>query len=120
MALVLRYLEAIVTYAPIDFGNIPKNIKPQDMKAKTGFELQNVCGEYIIVPTGIENVDFSRIISLNPTAAFLWEKVSDLEEFSIDTMVEALLEEYEVEEAIAREDCGLIVERWSEMGLIEE
>ena len=90
------------------------------MKAKKGFELQNVCGEYIIVPAGIENVDFSRIISLNSTAAFLWEKVSSLEEFTIETLVEALLEEYEVEEAVAREDCALIIERWAEMELIEQ
>lgn len=90
------------------------------MKVKKGFELQNVCGEYIIVPAGIENVDFSRIISLNPTAAFLWEKVSSLEEFTIETLVEALLEEYEVEEAVAREDCALIIERWAEMELIEQ
>lgn len=90
------------------------------MKAKKGFELQNVCGEYIIVPAGIENVDFSRIISLNPTAAFLWEKVSKLETFIVDNMVEALLAEYEVEEEIAREDSKLIVERWKEMELIEE
>ena len=90
------------------------------MKVKKGFELQNVCGEYIIVPAGIENVDFSRIISLNPTAAFLWEKVSSLEEFTIETLVGALLEEYEVEEAVAREDCALIIERWAEMELIEQ
>lgn len=90
------------------------------MKAKKGFELQNVCGEYIIVPAGIENVDFSRIISLNPTAAFLWERVSGMEEFTVETLVEALLEEYEVEEAVAREDCLLMVERWKELGLVEE
>lgn len=90
------------------------------MKAKKGFELQNVCGEYIIVPAGIENVDFSRIISLNPTAAFLWERVSGMEEFTVETLVEALLEEYEVEEAVAREDCALIIERWAEMELIEQ
>ena len=35
------------------------------MKTKKGFELQNVCGEHILVPAGIENVDFSRIISLS-------------------------------------------------------
>lgn len=90
------------------------------MKVKTGFEMQNVCGEHIIVPAGVENVDFSRIISLNPTAAFLWEHASKFETFTVDNMVEALLAEYEVEEEIAREDCKLIVERWSEMGLIEE
>lgn len=90
------------------------------MKVKKGFELQNVCGEYIIVPAGIENVDFSRIISLNPTAAFLWERVSGMEEFTVETLVEALLEEYEVEETVAREDCALIIERWAEMELIEQ
>lgn len=90
------------------------------MKAKKGFELQNVCGEHILVPAGIENVDYSRIISLNPTAAFLWEKINAMEEFTIEDMVSSLLEEYEVEEEIAREDCNLIVERWTEMELIEE
>ena len=90
------------------------------MKAKKGFELQNVCGEHILVPAGIENVDYSRIISLNPTAAFLWEKINAMEEFTIEDMVSSLLEEYEVEEKIAREDCEKIVERWKEMELIEE
>ena len=90
------------------------------MKAKKGFELQNVCGEHILVPVGIENVDYSRIISLNPTAAFLWEKINAMEEFTIEDMVSSLLEEYEVEEEIAREDCALIAERWREVGLIEE
>ena len=90
------------------------------MKTKKGFELQNVCGEHILVPAGIENVDYSRIISLNPTAAFLWEKINAMEEFTIEDMVSSLLEEYEVEEEIAREDCNLIVERWADMELIEE
>ena len=90
------------------------------MNIKKGFELQNVCGEYILVPAGIENVDFSRIISFNPTAASLWEGVSEMESFTIDDMVKILLNEYEVEEEIAREDCVLIVERWDEMGIIEK
>ncbi|MBQ4064184.1 MAG: PqqD family protein [Bacteroidaceae bacterium] len=90
------------------------------MKIKKGFELQNVCGEYIIVPTGIENIDYSKIISLNETAAYLWEGCSKLDSFTIDTMVELLMREYEVEEDIAREDCEKIITRWIEMGLTEE
>lgn len=90
------------------------------MKIKKGFELQNVCGEYIIVPTGIENIDYSKIISLNETAAYLWEGCSKLDSFTIDTMVELLTREYEVEEEIAREDCEKIIARWIEMGLTEE
>lgn len=90
------------------------------MKIKEGFEIQNVCGEYIIVPAGVENVDYSRIISLNETAAYLWESVAAKETFTTDDLVALLLNEYEVEEAVAREDCELIVERWKEMELVEE
>lgn len=89
------------------------------MKIKEGFEIQNVCGEYIIVPAGVENVDYSKIISLNETAAYLWENVAAKASFTIDDLVELLLAEYEVEEEIAREDCELIVERWKEMELLE-
>ena len=90
------------------------------MKIKEGFEIQNVCGEYIIVPAGIENVDYSKIISLNETAAYLWENVAGKTSFTIEDLTALLLAEYEVEESIAREDCAMIVERWREMDLLEE
>ena len=89
------------------------------MKIKKGFQLQNVCGEHIIIPAGEENIDFSHIISLNPTAAYLWEKIAEKAEFTIEDMVQLLLDEYEVEEDVALEDCKLIAERWAEMGLID-
>lgn len=89
------------------------------MKIKEGFEIQNVCGEYIIVPAGADNVDYSKIISLNETAAYLWENVATKDTFTIDDMVALLLAEYEVEESIAREDCEMIIERWKEMELLE-
>lgn len=89
------------------------------MKIKNGLQLQNVCGEHIIIPAGEENIDFSQIISLNPTAAYLWENIAEREEFTVEDMVTLLLNEYEVEEDIALEDCNLIAERWKEMGLIE-
>ncbi len=90
------------------------------MKIKEGFEIQNVCGEHIIVPAGADNVDYSKIISLNETAAYLWENVAPKDSFNIDDMVALLLAEYEVEESVAREDCEMIAERWREMELVEE
>lgn len=90
------------------------------MKLKEGFELQNVCGEHIVIPAGDENMDFSRIISLNPTAAYLWEKLAGKESFSIEDMANLLLEEYEVDEPVALEDCRLIAECWEEMGLLQK
>ncbi len=91
------------------------------MRIKEGFELQNVCGEHIIVPTGIENVDYSKIISLNETAAYLWKECSALGgTFAVETMAELLTREYDVTEDIAREDCEKIAACWADMGLIEE
>lgn len=82
--------------------------------------MQNVCGEHIIIPAGVENVDFSKIISLNPTAAYLWENIAKRDSFTAEDMAELLLEEYEVEREIALEDSNLIAETWKEMGLVEE
>lgn len=90
------------------------------MKIKDGFEMQSVCGEYIIVPAGADNVDYSKIISLNETAAYLWENVVTKDSFTIDDMTALLLAEYEVEENVAREDCEMIVECWKEMELVVE
>ena len=96
------------------------NHNTNTMKIKKGFELQDVCGEYILVPADIEDTESDKAISLDPVAALLWAGVEQMELFTIDNMVEILLSEYEVEEEIAREDCGLIIERWDEMGIIEK
>ena len=49
------------------------------MKTKKGFRLRDICGEHIIVAEGIANIDFSRIISMNESSAYLWRKVQDKE-----------------------------------------
>ena len=43
------------------------------MKIKKGFVLRDICGENIIVAEGKENIDFTKIISMNESAALLWE-----------------------------------------------
>ena len=58
------------------------------MKIKDGFEMQSVCGEYIIVPAGSENVDYSKIISLNEVAAYLWEKCTGKDSIDANMMAE--------------------------------
>lgn len=88
------------------------------MKTKKGFKLRTVCGENIIVAEGIENIDFSRIISLNESAAYLWTKVQD-SEFTNETLVKLLLDEYEVDEVTARADVEALTKKWLEAGIIE-
>lgn len=89
------------------------------MKQKKGFKLRNICGENIIMAQGAENIDFNRIISLNESAAYLWEKVEG-EDFDADKLARLLTEEYDVEEATAKEDARQLIEDWLEIGIISE
>lgn len=89
------------------------------MKTKEGFNLRTVCGEQILVAEGKENIDFSNIISMNETAAYLWESIID-KDFTEEDLVQLLLNEYEVEETIAQIDVRTLITQWKEAGIIEE
>lgn len=89
------------------------------MKKKKGFNLRNVCGENIIVAEGIENIDFSKIISMNETAAYLWSSVGD-KPFDNDELTRLLTEEYEVDAETARKDIAAMTEQWLQAGIIDQ
>lgn len=88
------------------------------MRTKKGFILRDVCGEKIVVAEGKENIDFTNIISMNESAAFLWEKVKDTD-FDVDTLKTLLCSEYDVEEATALADLQTIINQWVEAGVVE-
>lgn len=88
------------------------------MKIKNGFELKDVCNEHVIVAYGKENTDFTKIISLNDSAAYLWNNVKDCD-FDAEKLTELLLAEYEVDRETAWADAVSIMKSWSEAGLAE-
>ena len=89
------------------------------MKAKKGFKLREICGENIIVADGIENIDFSSIISMNESSAYLWKAIQDKEQFSTEELAALLTEQYEVDEATALADSRMLVDQWLKAGIIE-
>lgn len=88
------------------------------MRTKKGFRLRTICGENIIVAEGIENIDYSNIISLNESAAFLWKKAEG-RDFTAEDLTGYLMEEYDVDTDSARNDVELLIAEWMEAGLIE-
>ena len=88
------------------------------MKAKPGFNLRVVCGENIIVAEGEENIDFSNIISMNESCAYLWQNIQG-KEFTHEDLVGLLTHEYEVDEATALKDVKALTELWLQAGIIE-
>lgn len=88
------------------------------MRRKKGFNLRNVCGERIIVAEGRENIDFSKIISMNESSAYLWDAI-DGKDFTTDDLIRLLTKEYEVDEYTARQDAETVVRQWTETGIVE-
>ena len=89
------------------------------MRIKKGFVLRPLGMEYILVAEGLEAVDANKIISLNETAAFLWEVVED-KGFDVAALTQLLLNEYDVDPETAEKDVTALLQTWKEAGIVEE
>ena len=88
------------------------------MKIKEGFILRSICGEYIVVGEGLAQVNFNKMLSLNESAAYLWKEVTG-KEFSLDDLVQLLLDQYEVTPEQARQDVEKLTATWIQEGVVE-
>ena len=87
------------------------------MKIKEAYLLREVAGSNIIVAVGDEAVNFDGIRTLNETGAFLWKQMET--ETDKETVVKALMEEYDVDEETAKEDVEEFVNLLINNGLVE-
>lgn len=72
------------------------------MKLKDGFVYRQIAGGHVVIPIGNNIADFNGVITLNDTAAFLWQKLN--EGAQPDALESALLNEYEVDREEAKKD----------------
>ena len=89
------------------------------MKQKEGFVLRDVCGENVIIGEGASTVDFGKLLRLNETAAWLWNKAAELGEFTVEELADAMCQEYAVEKDRALTDVKRLTDRWVKAGLAE-
>ena len=89
------------------------------MKLKKGYRLRSLGQEFILVAEGLDAVDFSRMISMNESAAFLWKEVEG-KDFDAEMMTALLTDNYDITRETAQNDVAALLESWSAAGLIEE
>lgn len=87
------------------------------MRIKEGFILRNVGEQAVVVSVGEASKIFNGMIKLNSTGEFLWKHIVD--DVSEEDLVAALLEEYDVEESVAKEDVTAFVEKLKTAGIVE-
>jgi len=98
----------------------PEKIREEaeDMKIKDGFVLRNVVDEHIVMPTGDNIAKFEGAVVLNDVSAFVFEQLK--RPVSKEDVLEAVLNEFEVDEATAKADLENLLVQFEEMGLIEK
>lgn len=89
------------------------------MKTIEGFVLRPLGEEFIVIGEGIAQVDFNRMISMNSSAAYLWQKVEG-KEFTVEDLRDFLLEEYEVDPETAAADAAEVAQQWINAGIVSE
>ena len=90
----------------------------EDMKAKSGFVLRNVVGEYILMPVGDTISQFKGTMLLNEVSALVWEKLQN--PVSRDDLLRAIMSEYDIDEATAAKDLDALLEKLKRYGVVEE
>ncbi len=89
------------------------------MKIKSGCLLREIGGNYVVVVTGADMVNFRGMITLqNETAVFLYKAFC--EDISLNEAAQKLTEEYDVTEEHALKTVEEFISKLREVGIIEE
>ncbi len=86
------------------------------MRVDKEFVLREIAGDYIIIPTGKTVLEFNGLVTVNEVGVSLWKMLQN--EVTFDDLVNGILEEYDVEEAVAREDIREFLDKIIESGIL--
>lgn len=88
------------------------------MKLKDGIVTNSIDGESFAIATGNAAKQFNGLVKNNPTAAFIFELLK--KEQTEDSIVNAMLEKYDVDEATVRADVKELLALLKSKNLIED
>ena len=80
------------------------------------FILREIAGDYIIIPAGKTVLDFNGLITVNEVGVSLWNMLQN--EVTFEELVQGILDEYDVEESVAREDVQEFLAALIDVGII--
>lgn len=87
------------------------------MKTKEGFRLRAIGTDHVLTPDGL--VDYNKMVAINSSATFLWEKVEGTE-FDAATLADLLVAKYGIDRERAMQDSIKIAKDWIDAGIAQE
>ena len=88
------------------------------MRIVEGFRLRDIMGHATVIGEGVNQVDFNKLITLNATAAYLWEEFEG-KDFDQAVLADLLVKKYGIDESLAQKDSAAILDKWIEIGLVK-
>jgi len=88
------------------------------MKIKDGFVLRKVADTYVVVAVGAEAKKHNVMITLNETGGLLWNKLT--EGTDEEGLVNAILEEYDIDKETAAKDVSAFLAKITGEGLLAD
>ena len=89
------------------------------MKLKDNLTIRKIGDEYMMVSESGSGLDYTRVISLNKTAAYLVQEVHQ-KEFTKEEWVELLIDKYDVDKEQAETDVQALIDKLAKEGLFDE
>ncbi len=86
------------------------------MKIKQGYTLRGIADSFVVVPTE-GDINLNGIITLNESGAFLFNLME--KETTKEELIKAMLKEYKIDEATAKKDIEIFIERLNKTGIVE-
>ena len=88
------------------------------MRIIPGFVVRQIAGETIAIPAGPAARELSGLLALNGSGQFLFQQLQN--EQTEDSLVQAMLDAYEIDEVTARADAAEFVEILRSSGVLVE
>lgn len=89
------------------------------MRIRSEYKLRSIAGETIIVKQGTNEVDLTKVISLNSSASIIYQELAD-KDFSKEDIIEIILDKYDTDRETAEKGAQAWIDSMKECNLIEE
>ena len=90
------------------------------MRIKKDFLLRDVAGKKAIFGKGMKVFDFGRVLVLNETAIWLWQEAQAQGEFTAESLIDRVCEEYDTTAEEAQSYVTELLEELDKEGVIEK
>jgi predicted transcriptional regulator len=89
------------------------------MRIKSGFTLRRVGSQATVMTRGAAAARFGQVLQLSESAAWLWREAQRQGDFTVESLAEALCQEYDITPEDALADVAELTAQWQQVGVVE-